>query len=323
MKTSIIPFIYKAVRRWLVVSSLLILTIRPPALIAQGQPHNGLAEDENLSAVQTLIAHGQFDSAESIVRHALQSGRDPFSAYLALGYLDLSRQRVYASTRAYREAQKLQPHNAEANRLLAVNYFLLNQKLLFKQQIQEAILDDPSDEQSYYLEGRFAYEVDKRFDLAAKYFSQAAVLDKHDYKAQYYLGLCDKELNKAEDAQRDFERACDLVKSQKAKYDLPFRSMAELYLQQLDQEHAWQYAEKATAIAPEDAENYYLRGKVEFAMGRVTDAVQSLRHAASLDPTYAQPYYLLARIYNRTGQHDLAAQALASFQKLQTEYEGK
>jgi tetratricopeptide (TPR) repeat protein len=312
-----------AMRELLIVCSVLTLTIRPPWLVAQSQPQNSPAQQDDLSKVQNLIERGQFESAESLVRQALQSGRDPFSAYLALGYLDLSRQRVYASTRAYREAQKLQPHYAEANRLLAVNYFLLNQKLLFKQEIQEAIQDNPRDEQSYYLAGRFAYEVDKRFDLAANYFSQAVALDEHDYKAHYYLGLSDKELNRPADAQREFERACALVTSLKVKYDLPFRSLAELFSEHLDQEQAWQYAEKAIAVDPRGTENYYLRGKAELAMDRVANAMQSLQEAASLDPTYAQPYYLLGRIYNRMGQNDRAAQAFARFQILQKEYDGK
>jgi tetratricopeptide (TPR) repeat protein len=85
----------------------------------------------------------------------------------------------------------------------AANYFLLNQKLLFRQTIQQAIQDNPRDERSYYLAGRFAYEVDERFSPAANYFSQAVALDDRDYKAHYYLGLTLKKLNRPADASED------------------------------------------------------------------------------------------------------------------------
>ena len=45
-------------------------------------------------------------------------------------------------------------------------------------------------------------------------------------------------------------------------------------------------------------------------------AISELKRAAALDPGYADPHYLLGRIYQRQGDKQKAAEALSNFQQL-------
>lgn len=309
--------------RLIVVYVILALALQPSRALAQGPSQSVPSQSVSQTGGQGPIETRQFGRTENLTQQELHAAHGSFTAYLSLGHLELSRKRIFASVRAFRQAAILQPDNCEAHRQLAIDYFLLNQKVLFKQQIREALQANREDEQSYYLAGRFAYEVEKGFGLAADYFSKAIALDDSDYKAHYYLGLSCKSLGETSQAQQELERAGQLVTSRKVKYDLPFRSLSELFSEKNEPEKAWENAKKAIAVDPSSPENYYFCGKAEIAMGKIDIAAQSLQQSTLLDPTYAQPYYLLGQIYYKTGRRVLADEAYARFESLQKEYEGK
>jgi tetratricopeptide (TPR) repeat protein len=65
---------------------------------------------------------------------------------------------------------------------------------------------------------------------------------------------------------------------------------------------------EAEKNAPVDADVFYLRGKVYTAMNRYNDAVAALRRSIELRPMETGPYYQLARIYQKLGDTNLAAE---------------
>src|ERR1017187_9508128 len=137
------------------------------------------------SSIRDLIERGQFSQAEELLNQEIRDGSDLFSAYLLLAHLELRRGNTFASIRAYRQAEALQPQNGEVHRLLASNYFLLSQRVLFKGEIQKALAVDPADEQADYLAGRFSFEVEQNFAAAAQYLSKASRLNPADTKTGY------------------------------------------------------------------------------------------------------------------------------------------
>ncbi|HXW13479.1 MAG TPA: tetratricopeptide repeat protein, partial [Terriglobia bacterium] len=160
---------------------------------------NPLGQDQQ-STLQDLIEHGQFSQAQESLSQQIREGSDLFSAYFWLGHLELRQGRTFASIRAYRQAEALQPRNGEVHRLLASDYFLLNQRRLFKEEIQEALAVDPDDQQAYYLAGRFAYEVEMNYAEAVDDLSKASRLNPADSKARYYLALSYGRLNEPDKA---------------------------------------------------------------------------------------------------------------------------
>ena len=62
----------------------------------------------------------------------------------------------------------------------------------------------------------------------------------------------------------------------------------------------------AAKSEPQDAEVFFLRGKVYVALGRYEEARSALRHSIELRPTEPAPYYQLARVYQKLGQTQMA-----------------
>ena len=62
----------------------------------------------------------------------------------------------------------------------------------------------------------------------------------------------------------------------------------------------------AEEMSPEDADLYYLRGRIYNSMKRYQEAVQQLQHAISLQPTFSGAYYQLGLAYQQLGQPNLA-----------------
>jgi Flp pilus assembly protein TadD len=60
-------------------------------------------------------------------------------------------------------------------------------------------------------------------------------------------------------------------------------------------------------------------GQVLEKKGQSEDAVRELKEAATLDPTYPEPHYALARIYKRQGNLRSSQQELTLFEALRNE----
>jgi tetratricopeptide (TPR) repeat protein len=272
------------------------------------------------AAVRSLIDLGLFSQVEELLNEQIKKGSDPLSDYVWLGHLELRRGRTFASIRAYRQAEALQPRNGEIHRLLASDYYLLNQRGLFKEEIQDALTSNPNDPQTNYLAGRFTYEVDKNFGAAADYLLKASRLNPGDYKAGYYLALSFVQLNRPEDAQSQFAHACDLVESSHSKYTAPFRGIAEVFLEKGESASALSYIRRALRVDPGDAEICYLEAKALLQLGHTDDAIDALKRSATLDPSWAEPVYLLGTTYAKIGLHAMSEQAFTRFRQIQEEY---
>lgn len=74
-------------------------------------------------------------------------------------------------------------------------------------------------------------------------------------------------------------------------------------------------AERST---PNDADIFYLRGRVYVTMSRYRDAVAALQRAIELRPMDPSPYYQLGLTYSKLGQTELARQILDRMQHLKT-----
>lgn len=275
---------------------------------------------DSQSLIRDSIERGQFSQAQELLNQQIRDGSDLFSAYLWLGHLELRRGNTFASTRAYRKAEALQPRNGEVHRLLASNYFLLSQRILFKQEIEKALAVDPADEQADYLAGRFSFEVEQNFAAAAPYLSKASRLNPADSKASYYLALSYAHLSKPDEARNEFARACESVESSHEKYTAPFRGMAEFLLEKGDPAKGLQYLQRALRIDSDDAESLYLEAKAFLQLGRTGEAITTLERCVTLDPSDAEPEYLLGITYAKNGQQALAQQAMARFRQIQEEY---
>lgn len=68
---------------------------------------------------------------------------------------------------------------------------------------------------------------------------------------------------------------------------------------------------------------FYERGRIEMEAGNLSRALGDLETAARLDPSYAQPYAMMAQVYYRLGKPLEAAQAQTKYMALNHEREEK
>ena len=111
------------------------------------------------------------------------------------------------------------------------------------------------------------------------------------------------------------------------KVDFYIYFLHALTLERLDEQGNREAAElslnEALEHNPNFAPAYFQRGKIAFDRGELARALADFQTAARLDPSYAQPYYLIAQIYFKQGNRGAAEQAQARFNSLNREREGK
>ena len=175
----------------------------------------------------------------------------------------------------------------------------------------------PDDEEAAYMLGRIYYQ-DGRIDHAMGVFQRALKLNPKSYKAYDNLGLCYEARGEKDLAIRHYLTAIKLVEKDHPDYDLAYANLANLLLDSGDAEKAYGAAAKAAERNPTSARNFYLGGKALTSLNKTDLALNWLERSASLDSSYPEPLYLLARLYSQLGQAEKAKETMARFQEVKT-----
>jgi tetratricopeptide (TPR) repeat protein len=170
----------------------------------------------------------------------------------------------------------------------------------------------PTDEEGAYMLGRIYYQ-EGRVEQAIGQFQRVLKQDPSSFKAWDNLGLCWRALGNYEKAIAHFLQAIKLAEANNAPYDLAYANLADLLVQTGDAERAYAAAAKAANRNPESARNFYIGAKALEKLGKIDLCLNWLQRATALDPGYAEPLYLLIRVYHRLGEHDKAEDARQKF----------
>jgi tetratricopeptide (TPR) repeat protein len=180
----------------------------------------------------------------------------------------------------------------------------------------------PRDEDGAYMLGRMYYQ-EGRVDQAMGQFQRVLKLNPRSYKAWDNLGLCWQANGNDDKAIAHFLQAIKLVETDHPDYDWAYANLAELLLKKGDAERAFGAASKAASRNPRSARNFYLGAKALDKLGKTELCLNWLQRAAALDPNYAEPEYLLSRVYHRLGQRDKADEAQKRFLELKAKEPAK
>jgi len=180
----------------------------------------------------------------------------------------------------------------------------------------------PENQEAAYMLGRIYYQEDN-VDQAIGQFERVLRLNAHSYKAYDNLGLCYEAKGDNEKATRYFLTAIKLVEKDHPEYDTAYADLAELLLKTGDNQKAFDAASIAAKRNPASARNFYLGGKALEQLEKTDLALNWLQRSVSLDPTYPQPLYVLARIYHKLGDEQKAADTRKKFLELQAKLPAK
>ena len=114
-----------------------------------------------------------------------------------------------------------------------------------------------------------------------------------------------------------------MVEKDHPDYDWAYANLADLLLENGDAEKAFAAASKAADRNPYSARNFYLGGKALCKLQKTDLCVNWLQRSVSLDPNYAEPLYLLAKVYGELGQQQKAKDTLEKFREVKARAPGK
>jgi tetratricopeptide (TPR) repeat protein len=271
------------------------------------------------SQMPAAVSSAQWPRVESLSTELTHVCPEAAPGFYWLGVALLRQERTFPAVRTLRKA--LQLSSDEPTHLaLAEGYFLLKQHKFFDEEIDAAISAAPQDPEPYYVAGRYAYQVDERFDVAAGYFEKALARDPAHYKASTYLALSLKGMNRTEDAEARFLKTIQIVDERKAQFDLPFQLLASLYMEHGRARDALPYIQRAVQISPGSATDRLILGQAAWALGDAETAQAAFERALALDDGLVEARYSLAQIYKARGEQAKAQTELKEFETLKELY---
>ncbi len=145
--------------------------------------------------------------------------------------------------------------------------------------LSRAIAFDPGNPEVFVLRAQ-AYLANRNATSAIKDFTRAIELDPKSVAAHQGRGLAHAKAEAFEEAEADLARAIELD----PRAATAFAYRAYVYKITAQPELGLKEIDKALKIDPNRAETYWAKGEVEEALGRIDEAVASLRRALTVKP---------------------------------------
>jgi tetratricopeptide (TPR) repeat protein len=224
---------------------------------------------------QYRLSRGQHTQADYLSALALSLNRDCPDALVVQGRILRGKGQIHAARQALERAASLDSANAEAHYQLGIWFF----------------------------SGKLHPE-------AVREFEKVVALRPADARAHDYLALCLEALGEAERAELTYRSALKVNEGPFVDSLLDY-NYGRFLLKQNRLEESRAYLDRAVALLPDRRGPHYERGKLNLALKDYAAARRDAERALSLrDPggfvLDLQVYYLLATVYARLGESELA-----------------
>jgi tetratricopeptide (TPR) repeat protein len=166
-----------------------------------------------------------------------------------------------------------------------------------------------------YWQGRIAYD-GYAYPAAIERFNKALELDPEFPRAYDNLGLCYEAMSNNESAVKCYERAVSLNRRRLPASPWPPLNYGMLLLRQGSLDQAEILLREAVDLGSGMLLAHHQLGAALAKQKRFPDALEELKKAVELDPTYAEAHFTLASVYRQLGDSSKADLELEAFQKL-------
>jgi tetratricopeptide (TPR) repeat protein len=263
------------------------------------------SKDSALSAARQSIEHGDFKTAEPILREYIRGNERSAEAEFLLGFVLFRLDRPKESLAEYTRAASLNSPSAEDLKNIAEDYVLLDDYSDADKWMLRSVQMNAKDAESWYALGRIRY-TEQRFQDAVACFEKALGLAPKSVKAADNLGLAYEGLNRTEDAMDAFRRALDWQKDAEHPSEQPMLNLASVFVEQGKLDDALPLLMRAEAIAPKNSKIREQLGQLYLKKERLNDAQREFEAAVADAPESAAYHFLLGRVYHRQGQDEKA-----------------
>jgi tetratricopeptide (TPR) repeat protein len=273
---------------------------------------------EHRSQVEAALQQKEYKTAERIlIQEAELDPKSPRAARLlefsgGLFFLDAQ---YGNSVIAWKKAEAIAPLDERTRFTLAMAYIEVNRRSWARSELDKLSLAHPDNALYLYWLARIDYD-DQKYSEAIARLHRIVQLDPNMVRSHDLLGLCYDYTGHFDQALASFSRAVELNRVQAKPSPWPPLDMAVTQMELNQLADAEKGLREAITYNPKLPQAQYQLGRVLDKEGNVEQAIQALKTSAALDATYADPHYLLGRMYQKVGKNDLAKAEILQFQRL-------
>jgi tetratricopeptide (TPR) repeat protein len=254
---------------------------------------------------KSLVNLGELEEAVAALTSYRQTHSQSEDATYLLAYIRFRQNKPQSSLQLYNDAVKLKGPTADDLKIVALDYVLLNDYNDAARYLEKALAIDPANIEAYYHLGRVRYQ-QNQFDLAIIAFQEVLERDPANVKAEDNLGLSLQAKNEIDAAVAAYRKAIHLDENVSVHSGQPYLDLGTLLAESNRTKEAVPLLIRAAAIDPKNAGAHYQLAKTYFGLERFAEAQQEAKKAVNLDTADSSNHYLLGRIYQRTGERNLA-----------------
>lgn len=192
------------------------------------------------------------------------------------------------------------------SRELGIAYYKKSDYFRAAQLLQQALQEDPQDNESTQLLG-LSYYLSGKPSEAIPYLEKVQTwYPRANVDASYILGQCYIQTKDYPHARQAFAKMFDLAPDSAGSYLLT----ARMLFRQEFEPVALEYVQKAVALDPHLPLAHSLLGEIHLFQSQVQDAISDFQQELAIDPGNAGTYYKLADAYSRIQKFDDAERLL-------------
>ncbi len=283
---------------------------------------------------------GRLDDAADIFREQIKSSPKNAGAYLALGMILLQQKKATEGREALEKAVELAPNNPMAILQLTDSYLAARDFNRASEFAQQQVSRTPNSALAHFVAAK-VYAAQSKWSLAEGDLTKALSLDPnfapaytllsatylatdrladaskeletlvskkpHDIQALLTLGIVSEKLKNFSKARQAYEKLLSFA----PKFAPALNNLACLYAAHFDQvEQAYQLAQKAHALKPEDPSMADTLGWILYQKQQYEQALVLLQESADKSPNEAEILYHLGMAHYMMGHREAAQTAL-------------
>jgi protein O-GlcNAc transferase len=278
---------------------ILALWLAMWAHLGSGQPQES-DPCVDLREAKASIRAGDLPSAQRSLETCVVALPRSAETWLNLGLVHFAQRHFDEAATALEKSLELDARQPPAFKMLGRVQTARSKPALAERAFMEAARLGPEDAEARYLLGRL-YQSEDRLVEAARFLKEAVALDPASARAHAFLGTVSYGLGETSLAQDSFLRAVSLNRASKAPDAIPHLEYG-IYLQRTDRlEESVAELRRAAELDRSSVEARFELGQSLHRLRRPGEAAEALREALSLDATDARVHYLLGRVCYEQG----------------------
>jgi tetratricopeptide (TPR) repeat protein len=278
---------------------ILALWLAMWAHLGSGQPQES-DPCVDLREAKASIRAGDLPSAQRSLETCVVALPRSAETWLNLGLVHFAQRHFDEAATALEKSLELDARQPPAFKMLGRVQTARSKPALAERAFMEAARLGPEDAEARYLLGRL-YQSEDRLVEAARFLKEAVALDPRSIRAHAFRGTVSYALGDVTLAEESFQRAISLDWTSKSPDAIPHLEYG-IYLQRTNRlEESVAELRRAAELDRTSAEASFELGQSLYRLRRTGEAREALQQALSRDPTDARAHYLLGRVCYEQG----------------------